>query len=138
LVNERFEPILSGSSAISVSTGSVLELAADNGDALTFDPTLPDAETHLGGHASHSGSDLVNTAFLTDFISDDPDGTFTLSADVDQLLDFGGVGGISGQFEPVTAIGNVIVTYEYVPEPSGWAIAFCGLVGLLRLRRRFA
>lgn len=133
LLNSFFQPILSGANSVGVSTGSVFELAGDNGDGMTFDPTMPDADTHVGGSASTSASDFLSPQFLADYVGTE---MFKLTVDVDQLLEFGGTGGVSGQFEPVTAMPNVVLIYEFVPEPTTATLALLGLLPLLNRARR--
>ena len=133
LLSETFESILSGTSAVGVSTGTVFELAADNGDAMTFDPTMPDADTHIGGSASASGNGFVAPQFFSDYMGTN---MFNLSVKVDQLLNFGGNGGVSGQFDPVMATPTLELIYTFVPEPASLLTASSGLVALLAWGRR--
>ena len=110
-----------------VSTGSTLNLEADNGDGTIFDRTAPDADTHSGGETASTHVGRVNSELLGDFFGTD---VFTIVADVDQLIDFGETGGVSGQFDPVTVSANVILTYEFVPEPVSFVLALLGLLGI--------
>jgi hypothetical protein len=58
---------------------------------------------------------------------------------VNNLINFGSVGGVEGSFSPLTAAGNVTVVYNYtpVPEPHEYAmIAGLGLIGFAAARRR--
>lgn len=133
LLTDSFDSILSGASAVGVSTGTVFQLAADNGDAMTFDPTMPDADTHIGGLASSNGNGLVASQFLADYLGTD---AFNLTVKVDQLLNFGGIGGVSGQFDPVMATPTVELIYNFVPEPASLLSATSGLLALLAWGRR--
>ncbi len=136
LLNSSLQPILSGSTSVSASTGSTFNLAADNGDGMTFDPTMPDAQTHLGGIASMSGSDTVDASFISQYLGTD---MFELIVDLDQVLDFGGTGGVSGQFDPVLAWPTVTLIYEFneiVPEPTSTLPAVVGLLTLVGLSPR--
>lgn len=133
LLDDTFTNILSGGSALDVSTGTVFTLEGDNGDGMTFDPTMPDADTHVGGAASTSGSGFVNSTFFDDYLGTD---YFGVTADLNQLLDFGGIGGISGQFDPVTADSNITLIYQYVPEPGTGISMLLGLGLLLHGCRR--
>ncbi len=128
LLDDAASTLFSGSTAVIASTGAIFELAADNGDLATFDPTLPDAEIHEGGHVSISRTGLVGSASFADFKGTD---VFEITAVLDQILDFGGVGGVSGQFEPVDVATKVTLTYEYlpvttIPEPTGLMLASQG------------
>lgn len=135
LLNESSMPLLSGATAVSVSNGATFELAPDNGDGATFDPTLPDAEILHGGVASVSQGGLLNSASIANFYGTD---VLVITAAMDLVLDFG-TGGISAQFDPVNMQTNVVLTYEYspitVPEPTGLALALVALVGLWRHAR---
>ncbi|MCA9149316.1 MAG: choice-of-anchor E domain-containing protein [Planctomycetales bacterium] len=134
LLTDSFDSILSGANAVGVGTGTVFNLAPDNGDMGTFDPTMPDADTHIGGSASASGNGLVGAGFLSDYIGTD---MFSVAVKVDQLLEFGGVGGVSGQFDPVMASPNVQLIYNYsVPEPASILSALGGVLAMLAWGRR--
>lgn len=136
LVDSLLNPIASGASEVIVSTGTTLNLLADNGDGSTLDSAPPDAGSHAGGVASAFASGSVSSNFFGDYIGTD---MFTIHAKISQLLDFGGVGGISGQFEPVLSEANITLTYDYVqgvPEPSTWLGAVLSGLVLWRVRRR--
>ena len=109
LLDANFAPILSGVSTVGVSTGSFFNLSPDNGDGANFDATGPDGATHLGGIASAYDSAFVNSTFFSDYL-----GTtmFDMQVAVNQLLNFGGQGGLSGQFDPVNTEVMVTVTYD--------------------------
>ncbi len=135
LIDGAAMPLFSGPTALTLSTGSALELAPDNGDGMTFDPTLPDADTHVGTFASTSAAGTVDPARLGEFVGTDP---FAAMVDLGLLLDFGGMGGVSGQFDPVTADTNVMLTYRFepVPEPSAWVLLVMGGFCLWIARKR--
>lgn len=125
LVGEDLQPVLSGLSAVTVSTGTEFNLAGDDGDGPVFDPSVPDAATHNGGVASETGMGTVNSLFLNGYIGTD---MFDVNIDLVQLLDFGGVGGVSGQFDPVLAEPQLTLTYHYVPEPNALGLLGTGLL----------
>ena len=120
----------------SASTGAVFNLAAENGDGPSnIDPSGPDGAVHNGGSDSGMDMQFINAAFFSDYTGL---GTFDVDAEIDQILDFGSIGGVEGSFTPVTADGNVMITYDYtaVPEPSSIAMIILGLVGFFFARKR--
>jgi hypothetical protein len=121
------------------STSQNFNLGADNGDGVgNIDGTAPDGAVMLGSNDSDLESGFINTLFHPQYQGVS---TYDIDVQVDQILDFGSVGGVEGGFSPVTALGYVRVTYEYepVPEPGTLALASLGIVGLISartLRRR--
>lgn len=122
------------------STQSNFLLDPDDGDGPgNVDLSPLDGATHSGGVAGDSTSKTILSTFYPEYIGT---GTFDVLAEIDQILDFGGVGGVEGSFSPVTAGGSVTVTYNWapVPEPSALALLGMGAFGLLacvwRKRRR--
>ncbi len=133
LLDDADSPILAGSDALSVSTGSVLALAAENGDGVLFDPTVPDARIHFGETTSSLHGGTIHKDYMADFFGSD---VFTIIGDFEPLVDFGAGENVSGQFDPVTMSVNVILRYEVVPEPSGLLLVLGGLLGIGVARRR--
>lgn len=134
LLDTNLNPILSGANELGIATGSTFTLKADNGDGANFDPGAPDAATHTGGVAATFSEANLNSLFLSDYVGT---GTFEILVKVDQLLDFGGIGGISGQFDPVQAETKVWVTYNYepIPEPSSMGLGGLALLAGWNIRR---
>ena len=109
---------------MSVSTGSDLSLAADNGDGPNnVDPTAPDGAVHTGGADSQSVDDNVTSAvFETPGKSYVGTGNYTVIVDANALIDFGGLGGVEGGFGPPTVDGQVTITYTYTPYAADLGI----------------
>lgn len=124
--------------ALNISTGVALHLDADNGDGIgNVDLTAPDGYEWLGQPESDSASGNVSSLYFSGYIGA---GTFDITAALTQIMNYGQVSGIEMQCTPVSASGNVNVTYEYepVPEPSGIVALLTGVGGLLGMgfRRR--
>lgn len=137
LLDGNMSPILSGPSQLGVATGASFTLAPENGDKTVFDPNGPDGAAHQGGSAATYAGAYINSNYLSDFI-----GTtmYDMQVNVNQLLNFGSVGGISGQFEPVDAEVTVTVTYDFhksVPEPTTFLTAGMGMLGFVGIARRY-
>ena len=131
LLDDAFQPVVSD---VEVFTSDMFVLGPDDGDGPgDVDPNPPDGATHLGGAGSDSDFGFINSAFWSGFQGT---GTYDIDAEVDQILDFGGVGGVEGSYGPVTASGWVTVSMYCVPEPG--TLSLLGLGGLLLIRRRRA
>lgn len=109
------------------------------GDGLNdFDSSAPDGGILNGLSQTASDSGQLNTTFWPQVTGT---GTYAISAEVDQVNNFGtGIGGVEGAFTAVEAKGNVMVTYDYepVPEPVFGLMlcpAFLALGCMLRRRR---
>ena len=136
LLNDAFNPVIQ---QINATLIEAMNLAADDGDAEVggtpnFSFAGPDAA--LLGPIDESDSDSGNIA--SDFFAIyTGNGTYDLIVDVDQTVDFGGIGGISFLGFPIQTEGTVTVTYFYtaIPEPATCSL-LCLSFGLIGLRRR--
>ncbi len=121
---------------LTITTGDAFNLDPNIGDGPgDFDSTSPDGLLYNGDIASDSSSGLVGAAFFTmgakGYIGT---GTYDITADLIQWLNYGGVSGIEFAVSPVTASGSVEIIYTYVPEPA--TIAMLGLGSLFFVRKR--
>ena len=134
LLNSLFQPVVS---EVHVVGASSLTLAADDGDGATFSTVGADAGVLAPSAGTDSDLGSINPLFFPQFTGS---GTYDIGVETGQMIDFGGVGGVQFQGDPITADGFVTVTYVYnpVPSPSSFAGALSmAIVGIpLWLRRR--
>ena len=133
LLNGAFQPVTSD---VNVFTAGNFNLSANDSDPTNqFDndggpdnATLnvtPDSDMDMGFIAPSLHAQYIGAG-----------ATFDVLVQVDTLFNILGQGGVAGSFVPVSAEGNVMVIYEYVPAPGSLALA--GLAGFAATRRRRA
>lgn len=129
-----------GFPTVNASGGATYNLSADDGDGQGVQFGGTDWATYTGTNISATDSFFVNSQFFSGYSGT---GTYNLFADINQILDFGGVGGVSGSFSPVLASGSVTVKYTdnapvppAVPEPSTMLLVGSGIAGMWCLRRK--
>jgi len=131
LLDGAFQPVAAD---VAIGTNATFNLGANDGDDdQSFDPNGGADEDTLNG-AGQAGMSMgfINSQFWSDFIG--ASGTFDILADIDQILDFGGVGGVSGGFTPVSASGNVMIIVT-IPAPASAGLLGLGALALGRRRR---
>ncbi len=121
---------------LTVTTGSAFNLDPNEGDESgDYDPCAPDGMSYDGGIASENSAGFVGAAFFTTGVKGyTGTGTYDITAELTQWLNYGGIGGIEFSVSPVTASGSVEIIYTYVPEPA--TIAMLGLGSMMFLRKR--
>lgn len=130
LLDNLFQPVTGVASA---STVGSYDLAGNIGDgANDYDPSGPDGAQLIGQADSDMKMGFINSLFHPGFVGA---GTFDIKAQVNQILDFGGVGGVEGGFTAVNAGGSVTVQYTLDKTPEPASAAMLGLAGLLVLAR---
>jgi len=120
--------------SVTTSNMTTFNLDADDGDGSGVQNTGGDFGVLNGVLTVNSSTTNINPVFFGDYIG--AGDTFDTLADIDQIIDFGGVSGIAGEFGPQTADLKVTVVYTYIPIPAPGAMALLGLGGLVAARRR--
>jgi len=137
LVNNALQP--SVGSGVTVATTAPFAIAGTDGDnTTTFDIGGTDYFELLGAAGSDMGMDTVSSLFHSQYIDAIPDmvlATYVIAVNATQIFNYGAIGGIAFSGGPVTASGNVTVTYNYTPVPAPGAAGLAGLGGLLLVRR---
>lgn len=123
---------------IKATGGAGVSLGADDGDAeVGGTPFFSYAGTDYGNYAGGAVSDgdfgNVNSLVFGQYIGT---GTFTVTVNTSQVANYGSLGGVFAQIDPLTTSGSFTVEYNYIPEPATAALLAIG--GLLFVRRRSA
>lgn len=139
VLDNAFQNVLG--SGVDVFNSSPFAISGNDGDNdTTFDVGGTDYFDFQGMAGNDVGMGFINSLFHAGYI--DLDGifgglaTFTMDVDVDQIFNYGSIGGIQFTGGPVTASGSVMVIYDYTPVPAPGAAALLGLGGLAMARRR--
>ena len=134
LIDLVFQPVVAD---VTAQTANIYNLGADNGDGVgVVDGTAPDGAVLSGGAVNNSAFGFINSAVWGPYQGA---GTYGIKALIDQILDFGSVGGVEGAFTPVTASASVTVEYDYtpnVPEPGTISLAVLAIVACTAGRGR--
>ena len=139
VLNNAFNNVLG--SGVDVFNSSPFAIAGNDGDLTNqFDVGTADFFDFQGQNGSDMGMDFINTLFHANYT--DADGvimglnTYGIDVNVNQIFDYGAIGGIAFSGGPVTASGTVMVIYDYTPVPAPGAAAILGLGALAMGRRR--
>lgn len=122
---------------VKATGGTTLSLTADDGDtevggSAFFSYAGTDYGFYDGGPAGDSDSGFVSTTVFGQYIGT---GTYTITVNASQIADYGALGGVQAQIDPLSSSGYVKVIYTYVPEPATLAAMAMGSLALLRRRR---
>jgi hypothetical protein len=120
--------------AVVTSNNGLFNLAADDGDGVGVQSTGADYDQLSGVFTSNTSTESINAAFISEY--EGTGLTFDILASVIQVLDFGGVSGVAGEFGPQSADIYIDVVYYYDPVPAPGTAALLGLGGLIATRRR--
>lgn len=94
LLDSLLQPVVAD---VTASTGSIFNLDPDNGDGVgNVDGSSPDGAIHDGGNDTGSDSGFIIALAHPGYIGASQ--TFNVTAEIDQILDFGSVGGVEVHF----------------------------------------
>lgn len=123
-----------GLSTIYSTTSKSMSLSADDGDTTTYSTAGLDYDIMNVLESQSSSSIVIGSSYWAKYIGT---GTFVFDATVAQSTDFSSFGGSQVQMDPMSARGNVVVRYDFIPEPATASMmALVAGIGFL-IRRRF-
>ena len=135
LLNSFFQPAVPQVDATLIDG---INLDPDDGDVevggtANFSQTGPDSALLGPINETSSDSGFVANSFFAGYIGS---GTFEIEVNTEQMVDFGGIGGISFLGFPIETEGSVTITYLYraIPEPATCSL-LCVSLALFGLRR---
>jgi len=135
MIDATFNPIFQ-SGDVKATGGTTLNLSADDldtevGGTANFSMQGSDYGYYTGGLASDNDSGYVTSMVFSQYTGT---GTYTVTLDASQVANYGSLGGVQAQIDPLTASGEVTVIYTYIPEPATLSLLVIG--GLMITRRR--
>jgi hypothetical protein len=135
MIDAFFQPIFQAGD-VTATGGTTLNLSADDGDVEVsgtpqFSMQGTDYGFYIGGLASGGDAGFVNSLAFPQYTGL---GTFTVTLNASQVANYGSLGGVQAQIDPLIAGGVVTVIYNYTPEPA--TLGLLALTGLVVIRRR--
>ena len=125
-----------GFSTIYSTTSKSMSLAADDGDGAAYSTSGTDYDVMNIIESQSSSSMAIGSAYWGKYQANGA-ATFVFDATVSQFTDLSSFGGSQVLINPMAARGNVVVTYDFIPEPATASLmALVAAVGFLT-RRRF-
>lgn len=123
-------------SSIAATTSKTMSLTGDDGDAGTFSTSGTDYDVMNVAATSNTTSIIVGSDYWSKYTTNGT-GTFVFDATVAQSMDISAFGGSQQLINPMAARGNVVVTYNFIPEPASASMAILVLIAGFWIRRRF-
>ncbi len=135
MIDALFNPIFQAGD-VKATGGTSMNLSADDGDdevggTANFSMAGTDYDFYIGGLVSDGDNGIVNPLVYPQYIGL---GTFTVTLSASQVAQYGSLGGVQAQIDPLATTGTVKVVYTWVPEPA--ALGLLAVGGLLFIRRR--
>lgn len=129
LIDSNFQSIIQPGD-VKASGGTTVNLSADDGDVEVggtgnFSYAGSDYGFYNGSNETDSDLGFVNSAVFSQYIGT---GTYSITVDADQVANYGALGGVQAQIDPLSAGGTVTVIYTYIPEPATLTLLAVGAV----------
>jgi|GEM_PF-1698887 len=125
-----------GLSTILATTSKTMTLTGDDGDTSTFSTSGTDYSVMNVTATSNTSSIVIGSDYWSKYQVNGA-GTFVFDATVSQSMDITAFGGSQQLINPMAARGNVVVTYDYIPEPATASLSIVVLLAAVWVRRRF-
>lgn len=111
----------------------------DGDDGDTVQTTGTDYDVMYGSALNGSTANYIDSNDFDAWQSVGGIGENDVTVEIDSILDFGGNGGVSGSFSPLTSNGELTLTYTYaaIPEPATIGMMALVVGGAVMIRRRF-
>lgn len=122
-----------GLATIYSTTSKSMSLTADDGDTTTFSTVGGDYDIMNVLTTQSSSSIVIGSDYWGKYTGTS---TFVFDAIAAQSTDFSSFGGAQVQMDPMSSRGNVVVRYDFIPEPAT-ASMMALVAGIGFLIRRF-
>ena len=136
LLNNAFQPVVNQLMGL---TQDNINLQGDDGDVeaggtINFSQVGPDYGVLVPNDNSQIDSGFIANSLINQF---EGIGTYDITAQLGQVIDFGGIGGLQFQGDPIFVNGYVRITYDFtvIPEPASF-VCLMGIGGIALVRRR--
>ena len=116
------------------TTSKSMFLTGDDGDTTTFSTSGSDYDSMTITETQSSTSIVIGDAYWSKYIGI---GSYAFDALVEQSTDFSSFGGAQTLINPMAAHGNVVVTYNFIPEPATASMSILVILAAVWIRRRF-